>query len=274
MDVGRLHGASEALFIPLLGKAEAERYGDILYDPRAREIVKAVDYDFTAHRQSKFLSIYMGIRAAIIDDYANRFLSAHPEGVVLHLGCGLDTRIDRIIGKSFLWIDLDLPPVIEVRRQFFQETEQYRMLAASVTDHGWLEEIDAGERPVLVLAEGLTMYLSDEENKALFRDFQRHFSETEYVFDAYSVSAVKWSKWKNPVNKLGAVIRWGLDDPGAIERAVAGVIHRETRYFTGQEWEERLSGTTRFWFHILYGNTWANSLYRIYCFQIPGEDQA
>lgn len=274
MEKHGLTGASEALFIPLLGKAEGDRWGDILSDPKAKEIVARADYDFSRRKQRKFLSIYMAIRAAILDEYASDFLAKHSDCVVLHLGCGLDSRVERVKGKSFLWVDLDLPDVISVRRRFFREREGYQMLAASVTDHAWLDRVNVGRRPVLVIAEGLTMYLTDRENKALLAAFHQKFSVVDYVFDAYTVSAVRWSRWKNPVNKMGAVICWGLDDPEELERAVSGIVHVETRLLTGKIWEERLSGSTRFWFHVLYGNRWADSLYRIYVFRGGGSRYA
>lgn len=267
----KLSGASQALFIPLLGKARVAQYGAILHDPKAAEIVAQVDYDFEKDgSQSRFLDIYMGIRAATLDGYAKEFIAAHPDGIVLHLGCGLDARVERVGAAPKLWVDVDLPDVIAVRRQFYREREGYRMLSASVTDPDWLEGLAWQDGPALVIAEGLTMYLTDEENKMLFQRFQRKFRHTEYVFDAYSVSAVRWSKRKNPVNKMGAVIRWGLDDPAQMEAVGPNIRHRETRYFTGKEWWQRLSGWTRFLFRVLYGNPWADSLYRIYAFEMEG----
>lgn len=265
----KLSGASQALFIPLLGKARVAQYGAILHDPKAAEIVAQVDYDFEKDgSQSRFLDIYMGIRAATLDGYAKEFIAAHPDGIVLHLGCGLDSRVERVGAAPKLWVDVDLPDVIAVRRQFYREREGYRMLSASVTDPDWLEGLAWQDGPALVIAEGLTMYLTDEENKTLFRRFQRKFQQTDYVFDAYSVSAVRWSKWKNPVNKMGAVICWGLDDPTLMEAVSPGIHHMETRYFTDRVWSDKLSGYTKVMFRLLYGSAFANSLYRIYAFHL------
>ena len=230
-----LTGASETLLIPLLGKARVRRYGEILEDAKAREIVEHVEYDFSRSRCSRFVDIYMGIRTAILDQYTTEFLVRQPGGAVLHLGCGLDARVLRV-GETARWVDVDLPPVIEVRRQFYQERPGYQMLPADVTDPCWLDGVDIPpETPVLVVAEGLTMYLTEAENQALFREFSRKFRNTEYVFDAYSCSAVAWSARRNPANKMGAVIRWGLDEPRRMETAAPGVRHLETRYFTGRE---------------------------------------
>lgn len=263
-----LKNNSETLFIPLYGKARVHQYGDILTDPKAQEIVSRVSYDFSKNQQNKFLDIYMGIRAAIMDQYARRFIGEHPDAIVLHLGCGLDARVERLQYSAKLWYDLDLPDVIEMRKRFYSENDHYRMIASSVTDLAWLDEIAYRGEPILVIAEGLTMYLTEEENRSLFAAFQNRFASVEYAFDAYSVSAVKWSRRKNPVNRMGAKIVWGLDDPTLMESSASGIKHVETKYFTGPEWEGKLSGSTRFWFHVFYGNQWANSLYRIYYYRI------
>lgn len=271
MDTPILTRESETLFIPLLGRADAIRYGDILRDDYAAEIVRRVPYDFSKLRQSRFLSIYMAIRGAILDGYVARFLAANPDGIVLHLGCGLDSRVLRTGRSARLWFDLDLPDVIQVRRQFYLEDAHHKMISSSVTDLSWLDQIPNTGAPALVVAEGLTMYLTDEENKALFQAFQKKFLQTDYLFDAYSCSAVRWSKRKNPVNQMGAVIRWGLDDPAEMEAISPGIRHLETRYFTERQWSGHLSGWTRILFRTLYGNPWANSLYRIYFFHIASE---
>lgn len=262
----KLTKESETLFIPLLGKAEVSLYGDILQDEKAKEIVESVGYPFK--KMSKFLSIYMGIRAAILDRYVENFIKRHPQGMVIYLGCGLDSRVERVKAKPFLWIDLDLPDVIQVRKQFYQESGSYRMIGKSVTDFSWLEEAAECDRPVIVVAEGLTMYLTDEENKELIQQIRQHFARADYVFDAYSISAVWWSKYKNPVNKMGAVIRWGLDEPLLLEDKEAGIQYIETKYFTHQEWVGKLSGRTKWMFKFLYGNKWADNLYRIYYYKM------
>ena len=264
-----LTGASETLFIPLAGKARVARYGDILEDEMARKIMAEVDYPFPRSRHQCYLDLYMGIRAAILDQGARDFLARCPGGAVLHLGCGLDARVLRVGGARH-WVDVDLPEVMEIRRQFYQEKPGYRMLSADVRDPRWLDQASLPpETPVLVVAEGLTMYLTEEENLALLRALSQRFPNMEYLFDAYSCSAVAWSKRTNPVNKMGAVIRWGLDDPHRIEQAVPGARHLSTQSFTGGEWQARIfSRWIRFWFRTLYGNRWANSLYRIYHFQI------
>ncbi|MEJ2866770.1 class I SAM-dependent methyltransferase [Actinomycetospora sp. OC33-EN08] len=101
-------------------------------------------------------------RAKLIDDAARAFLARHDEAVVLHLGCGLDSRLLRLDpGPGIRWFDVDQDPVIELRRELYGEREGATSVAASVTDPGWWAQVP-DDVPRLVLAEGLLMYLDPE----------------------------------------------------------------------------------------------------------------
>lgn len=39
-------------------------------------------------------------------------MDAHPEGLVVNLGAGLDTRFYRLDNGTITWIDIDLPEVV------------------------------------------------------------------------------------------------------------------------------------------------------------------
>jgi O-methyltransferase involved in polyketide biosynthesis len=101
-------------------------------------------------------------RAKLIDDAARAFLARHDEAVVLHLGCGLDSRVLRLDpGPGVRWFDVDQEPVIELRRRLYDDREGATTIAASVTDPGWWSQLP-DDAPRLVLAEGLLMYLDPD----------------------------------------------------------------------------------------------------------------
>ncbi|MDL5160178.1 class I SAM-dependent methyltransferase [Actinomycetospora termitidis] len=101
-------------------------------------------------------------RAKLIDDAARLFLAQHDEAVVLHLGCGLDSRVLRLDpGPGVRWFDVDQEPVIGLRRRLYDEREGATTVAASVTDPSWWSQVP-DDLPRLVLAEGLLMYLDPE----------------------------------------------------------------------------------------------------------------
>lgn len=190
---------------------ESHEENSILGDHAAAEAVDRIDYDFERMRRdvrpagSQYL---VALRAKQLDAWAGDFLGRHPDAVVLHLGCGLDSRafrLDRPGGTD--WFDVDVPQVIELRRLVYAEHDRYRMIAASVTDPAWLEEVPGG-RPALILAEGLLMYLRGPDVRQLLQRLTDRFTTGELLFDAMPPSGERFSR----------IAHWGLGDPRELER--------------------------------------------------------
>ncbi|MDO8873008.1 MAG: class I SAM-dependent methyltransferase [Methanoregula sp.] len=121
------------------------------------------------------------MRAKQLDQWTREFLTANPDSTVLNLGCGLDSRILRIDPPaSVRWYDIDLPDVIELRRQLYPVRHDYVMIGSSVTEPGWLDGIPA-DRPVLVVAEGLLQYLSEKDVTALFCRITEKFPKGQFI---------------------------------------------------------------------------------------------
>ena len=147
--VPELGDVQETLLIPLYARAcDAASRRPVLGDRRARELVDAIDYDFTRFGG---LSLSGSVfRSSIFDGWAARFLREHPAGTVVELGTGLNTRFDRLDNGQVHWFDLDLPDVIALRRLFFSDSERCRMLAGSVLDTEWMDMVDAAPLPLPV----------------------------------------------------------------------------------------------------------------------------
>jgi O-methyltransferase len=105
-------------------------------------------------------------RAKLIDDAARTWLAQHDEAVVLHLGCGLDSRVLRLDpGPGVRWFDVDQAPVIELRRRLYASAPS-TTVAGDVTDPSFFEQFP-DDAPRLVIAEGLLMYLDPSGVKAV-----------------------------------------------------------------------------------------------------------
>jgi O-methyltransferase len=141
---------------------DAESAQPILGDRFAADLLERVDQPPELGASLGGNTPLICTRAKLIDDAARAFLARHDEAVVLHLGCGLDSRVLRLDpGAGVRWFDVDQEPVIELRRKFYDERENVEMVAASVTDPTWWSQLP-DDRPRLVLAEGLLMYLDPE----------------------------------------------------------------------------------------------------------------
>ncbi len=146
----------------------------------------------------------------------------------------------RVNNGQVYWYDLDFPDVIDLRKKFYEETDKYHMISSSVTELSWIDKISTQSRPVFVIAEGLFMYLREEDVKALIVKLKESFPGCSLVFDAYSVLTAK-SVGRHPsLKKTGGAIQWGIDDAKDIEKWAEGISLKEEWYFTQSEDIEKL----------------------------------
>lgn len=160
----------------------------------------------------------MTMRAMQYDRLAEDFIKENPDGTIIQLGCGLDSRCNRVKAEYKIWYDVDFADVIEIRSQYYPVSEKYKMIGSSVTDFTWLDKIEYCTDNVLILAEGLSMYLTENDIHNLFAQFKSHFNKSIFVFDAYSSTALKMSRFKNPVNAVNAKVSFSLDNPKIFEQ--------------------------------------------------------
>ena len=233
-------------------------------DKTAEKIVSDNEDLFAKVDKSKRLAIYMTMRAMQYDSHVSDFLKKNPDGIVIHLGCGLDSRINRVKGKVKCWYDLDFPDVIKLRKNFYSENEGYTMIGSSVTDFSWIEQIHHNDEPVLVVAEGLTMFLEEQDIRALTELFSQKLGNVIFIFDAYSSFAAKASKIKNPINSVNAKISFFMDDERLFHNSEKNICHTETRNIILDEYISKLTGVykPRFKFMKKFGS----KMYRIYIY--------
>jgi O-methyltransferase involved in polyketide biosynthesis len=220
----------ETLLIPLYAKAQPGN--PLFFDPGALEILDQVDYDFSRLRVPCKTVILVCQRARKLDDITREFLAGHPEAVVIHLGCGLDARFWRVDGGQVEWYDLDMPPVIELRKRFFPPADHYHLIASSVTDLSWVEKVNAAGRPVLAVAEGLLMYLGEEDVRRLLLRLREAFPGGRLVADVFSRMTARSATRHPSLRQTGAAIGWGMDDPHEIEAWAGGIRLLEEWFFT------------------------------------------
>lgn len=241
--------AEETLLITLYSRVQGCPKG-VFDDAKGRQILESVDYDFEKLRVPTGTRLTVCLRARKFDKYASEFLSRHPTGRVVHLGCGLDARFNRVDNGTAQWYDLDLPEVVRLREKFYEEAERYHMISSSVTDLRWMQKIPREGGPVFVIAEGLFMYLTEEEVKLLVLALQERFPHCELAFDAFSKLTARNVKRHPSLRQTGAVVQWGIDDPAQIEQWGDGIRLREEWFFDQSEALERMSFGNRLMFRI------------------------
>lgn len=187
-----LSEVSGTMLITLFARAKETRSKDpIIHDPKAVEIIEIFKKEIVGStnpihqkilkdRYNPKLAVTIALRSRRFDRYVLDFLQRHPDGTVINFGCGLDTRFDRIDNGRVRWFDIDFPSVIDLRRRFMIETNRRQFIAGSILDPKWLEQVKPGG-PYLTLAEGVFMYLMEQDVKDLLSLVKRELGSVELV---------------------------------------------------------------------------------------------
>ena len=224
----RLGSVQETLFIPLAARArETQRKHPVLRDPRAVEMVRSIDYDAAKYARGAggFLTV---LRTAIIDFWVRGFLAAQPEATVVELGTGLNTRFERVDNGQVHWFDLDLPDTIELRRNFFADTERRRMIAVSALDEDWLPAVARSRGPYFFVADGVLVYLPQDEVMAMLARIAERFPGALLALDTYPKQTFERQHRLAAKKGMDARWAWSCDDPRSLERFGLEVMESAT----------------------------------------------
>jgi O-methyltransferase involved in polyketide biosynthesis len=222
---------------------ESQATDPILRDEKAVEISRQLNPVFANSSSSllrnlakgkisKELVVHIALRAKKYDEYARSFLVENPNGIIVNIGCGMDSRFQRVDNGKLTCFDLDLPEMIAFKKQFYTGTDRYHFIAASVFDYAWMDQVaKMGERPVLFMAEGVLMYLDGEKVKDLILKLQSRFPGAELVCEVVTAFFTR-KPWNRMVAlKLnqqlgvgkGAVFTFGVRNSRELETWHAGI---------------------------------------------------
>ena len=134
-----MNDVNKTLYIPLYGKSYVSKKGIILKDKKAEEIWEAEGFELKGKSKSKWLAYYMGTRSAVFDEWLSQQMVNAPNGVIIHIGCGMDSRVIRVGTQNHKWYDVDFSEVVTERKRYYTETDNYKMIAGDVRDSDFRE---------------------------------------------------------------------------------------------------------------------------------------
>ena len=256
-----MNNVNKTLYIPLYGKAYVSKKGIILNDKKAEEIWSAEGFELKGKSKSKWLAYYMGMRSRVFDEWLMEQMKKSKEAVVLHIGCGMDSRVLRVGIDGHQWYDIDFPSVIEERKKYYIEDDCYHMGEADVRQQNWLDAVPKAKHAIIVM-EGVCMYFEPQELKRVLEQISAHFETVNLLMDCYTTMAAKASKYKNPINDVGVTQVYGLDEPRALECNRLTFVKEHD--MTPDVYINELEGMEKAIFKKLYSGGIAKKMYRMY----------
>ena len=213
-------GVPETMVQTLYARAkETKKQNAKIKDEIAVELVEKLDYDFSKADKDKAMSCGVIARTIVLDRMVRQYLEKHANAVVINIACGLDTRCYRMKEKYLRWYNIDLPETMKIRSQFLPETGPIYQIAKSAMDDSYVDDIDYHGENVLVIIEGLAMYLSEKDIRKIFSIIEKSFREVTVMVETMSPFVVKHMKEKS-IEGRNAKFTWGVKNGKELQRIV------------------------------------------------------
>ena len=209
----KLSGVPETMLQTIYARAKESRGRGIIHDAKAEEIIEKLDYDFSLADKYSAMRSGVIVRTVVLDQLTKEWLAKHPGAVVVNIACGLDTRCYRVTSYAH-WYNLDLPETMAVREKLLPESGAISQIAMSAMDD-WGGEISEQNVPVLIVIEGLTMYLNAKDVQQIFAVISSRFEKATVFVETMNPMMVRRFKEKS-IEGSHAKFTWGVKNGVAL----------------------------------------------------------
>lgn len=208
-----LSGVPETMLQTIYARAKESKDRGAIHDKTAEEIIGKLNYDFSL--ADKDAPMHSGViaRTIVLDKLVSEYLAKNPGATVVNIACGLDTRCYRMTGFEH-WYNLDLPETIAVREKLLPESGNITQIAMSAMDD-WGKMVEESRTPVLIIIEGLTMYLSEADVQRIFTVIANRFDDATVLVEIMNPMIVKRFKEKS-IEGSNAKFTWGIKNGKAL----------------------------------------------------------
>ena len=205
----QVSGVPETMLQTMYARAVySQKPGHKFYDGKAIEMAKAIHYDFSKADEDALMGSGVLARTILLDRMVKQFIDENPKGTVVNIACGLDTRFYRVDNGRIRWYNLDLPEAIGVRRRFLREEGRVSMIPRSAMDPSWTDCIPPDAEKVLVVIEGLSMYLSQQDIERILGIIAARFQNVKVILEFMNPWVAEHVKEKS-IEATQAKFTWG-----------------------------------------------------------------
>lgn len=111
---------------------------------------------------------------------------------------------------KFTWYNLDLPETIAIRNQIFEESGRVSTIGISALDPAWSKEVKVRGK-MLFIIEGLSMYLTAEENGKILKIIKDNFDNAYILMECLAKVWVKKEEIEKSIQQTGSKFVFGAD---------------------------------------------------------------
>lgn len=215
--------ADTARWVALYRARESERPDAHFRDPYARRLAGPQGEQILAAlpRSMRNASWSVVARTVAFDQHVLRHVAAGTT-LVLNLAAGLDSRPYRLpLPASLIWIEVDQPALLAEKAELLADAAPRCTLERIALDlslpeprRQLFEQLGQRAAKILVLSEGLVMYLRPEEVASLARDLAQVPSFQGWVTDLISPGLLRLidKDWGKTLRDAGAPMRFAPEE--------------------------------------------------------------
>jgi len=196
-----------ALWVAVFRAQESERSDPLFHDPYARMLAGERGAEIAKRIGMPGWPIV--VRTQVLDEMIQKAVEEDGFDTVLNLAAGLDTRPYRLaLPTNLRWIEVDLPAMVEYKRTALKEAKCFCRLERHAVDLADQEarrtlfaKVGAAANKVLVITEGLLIYLDEEQVKSLAADLHQQVAFKRWLMDIASPSLLKFLARRGTTNQ-------------------------------------------------------------------------
>ena len=180
----------------------------------------------------------MIVRTAVMDEIILRLVNTEGVDTVLNLAAGLDVRPYRLdLPSTLRWVDVDLAGILSYKEEALRtESPRCRVefvradLTSAEERRAVFQRVGETARRVLVISEGLLVYLTPDDVTALAQDLAAQPALRWWLIDLGSPALLEWLKrsWGSQLRAGNAPMRFAREE-GTAFFAPAGWMESEYR---------------------------------------------
>ena len=206
-----INGSAETMLQSFYARAQySKRKNHKFYDAKAVELVDKIDYDFSAAAKDSAMGKGVIARTIVFDELVKNYIEKNPGCTVVNIACGLDTRFYRMDNVKITWYNLDLPETIAIRNQIFEESGRVSTIGISALDSAWPKEVKVRGK-MLFIIEGLSMYLTAEENGKILKVIKDNFDNAYILMECLAKTWIKKEGIEKSIQQTGSKFVFGAD---------------------------------------------------------------
>src|SRR5216117_3750927 len=228
-----------ARWVAMYRAMESDRADALFHDAYARRLAGPAGEQILASMpQGRRWAWPMIVRTAVMDEIVMRLVKEQGVDTVLNLAAGLDARAYRLDLPSRLhWIDVDLEGILSYKEAALAgERPRCRIefVRADLTDQAarraLFQRVNASARRVLVIAEGLLVYLKPDDVMSLARDLAAQPAFRWWLIDLGSPALLQFLSrtWGNQLRSGNAPMLFAPEE-GTAFFAPASWVEAEYR---------------------------------------------